>query len=549
MSRKSFIFLILVGTIALWYWQRNLYSRETLKLEILGPEKTEMGETIEYIVKYKNNGSVRLEEPRLIFEYPKYSVAEDDTLRKEIKLEDIYPGEERTHTFRARLFGKEGEAKQAKASLSYRPKNLKSPFESTTSFTTIIENVPLTLRLDLPSKIETGKKFTFALNYFSNVDYPLSDLWAKIEYPSGFEFIESTPQSLENIEWEIPPLNKAEGGRMEITGQLKGNIGEQKIFRAEFGTWREGEFVLLKENIRGVEIIKPHLYITQQINGNPEYMASPGELLHYEILFRNIGEEPLTDLSLVNTLIGGAFDFETLKAPRGDFKSGDNSILWDWRKLGELQFLDVQRMGKVEFWVNLKENWEISSSEGKEVIRNRIYLNQASEEFETKINSRLEIAQKGYFENEVFGNSGPIPPRVGETTTYTIMGQVKNYYNDVKNVKVRAKLARNVKLTGAIFPEDETPNFTYDSESKEIVWEIGDLKVGSGVLSSGPNIAFQVAFTPDVSQRGQTPQIIEKAEIIAEDSWTKVLLKSEAEGISTTLPDDPTVTDQMGIVQ
>lgn len=549
MTRKIIIFLILVSAISFWYWQKNFYSRETLKLEILGLEKVEMGESFEYIVKYKNNGSVRLEEPRLIFEYPEHSIVEDNILRKEIKLEDIYPGEERTYNFKTRLFGKEGEAKQAKASLSYRPKNLKARYESTTTFTTIIEIVPLTFRLDLPSKIASGKKFTFALNYFSNVDYPLSDLRAKIEYPPNFEFINSNPQSLENVEWELSPLNKAEGGRIEITGELSGEIGEQKIFRADFGTWREGEFVLLKEVIKGVEIIKPHLYITQKINGNREHIASPGSLLHYEIFFTNVGEEPLTDLSLFVTLLGESFNFDTVKAPRGDFEPGDNSVVWDWRRLGELQFLDIQERAKVEFWVELKESWEISSSEGKEVIKDRIYLSQAQEEFETKVNSSLEIVQKGFFQDEVFGNSGPIPPRAGETTTYTIMWQVKNYYNDVNNVKVKAKLAQNVKLTGEIFPEDQTPNFTFDSESKEIVWEVGDLKVGSGVLTPASNVSFQVDFTPGIYQRGQTPQIIGLAEVTGEDSWTKSILKFEAGGIATNLPDDSTITDQMGVIQ
>jgi len=560
MSKKFIILIILVGLISFWYWQKNIYSKESLKLEILGPEESEIAESFEYIVKYKNNGNVRLEEPELIFECPSNSLEcllvekeespeERKSLRKNLSLQTIYPAQEETLRIRVRLFGKEGLARVAKTSLSYRPKNLKARYESSTTFTTIIKVVPLTFRFDLPSKIESGKEFKFALNYFSNINYPLSNLRVKIEYPPDFEFIESTPPSLEKIEWALSPLNKAEGGRIEIVGKLKGEIGGQKIFRAEFGSWQEGEFVLLKEAVRGIEIVKPSLYITQQINGNPEYTASPGDLLHYEIFFKNIGEDLLTDLSLLVTLIGESFDFQSLKAPRGDFELGDNSIIWEWRRVRDLQFLDVQERGKVEFWVRLKDEWEISSSEGKEVIKNRIYLSQASEEFETKVNSRLEISQKGYFEDEVFGNSGPLPPKIGETTTYTIMWQAKNYYNDVKSVKVKARLSENVKLTGEIFPEEETSKFTFDSESREIIWEVNDLKVGSGVLSSGPNIAFQIAFTPDSSQKGETSEIIGKAEITGEDSWTKESLKSSTNNINTTLPDDPTVTEEMGIVQ
>jgi len=548
MKRNSIIFLIIVlAVISLYYWRSNSYSKETLKLEILGPDKIDIAENFEYLVKYKNNGQTRLEDPKLIFEYPAYSIVEENLLRKEISLEDIYPGEEKTYNFKARLLGKEGEARTAKVSLSYKPKNLNARFESKTTFTTVIQSVPLTFRFDLPSEIESGKDLTFNLNYFSNIDYPLSNLRIKVDYPPGFEFVKSTPQSLEKVEWDIPPLNKAEGGRIEITGREKGNVGEESIFQAELGSWQNGEFVLLKEVFKGVKVIKPALNISQKINGSLEYIASPGDLLHYEVSFENIGDSSLTDLSLLVTLIGDSFDLATVRAPQADYKSGDNSLVWDWKKLGELQFLDIRETGNVEFWVNLKDNWAISSSAGQEVIKTKIYISQAQEEFETKVNSQIEVVQKGYFNDEIFGNSGSVPPKAGETTTYTIIWQAKNFYNNVNDAKVKAKLANNVRLTGLIFPEEETLKFTFDSGSKEIVWEVGNLNVGEGVLNSAPNIAFQVAFTPDNSQRGQVPEILGPAEIIGEDTWTKETIKFLTNGINTSLPDDPMVEN--GTVQ
>ncbi len=553
MKRKFIIFLVLlaviVGMAGFYYYQKNAYSKESLKLEILGSEEAEGYQEIEYIVKYKNNGNIRLEEPTLTFEYPKFSIVENNILRKEVELEDIYPGQEETLSFKARLIGGEGETRIAKVMLSYRPKNIKPYYKSTTTFTTIIKSVPLNFNFDLPSKIESGKNLKFTLNYYSNIDYPLSNLRVKIKYPFDFEFVESNPQSLEKTEWEILSLNKAEGGRIEILGRIGGGIGEQKIFEAELNTWKEGEEILLKKATKGVEITKPALYITQQINGNPEYIANAGDSLHYEIFFKNIGEEPLTDLFLITTLEGEAFDLETLKAFGGEYNPGDNSIRWEWQRVGDLQFLDVQREGKVEFWVKLKTEWEIPSSEGKALIKNKIYLSQAKEEFVTKVNSKLEISQRGYFRAEVWESSGSIPPKVGQTTTYTIIWQAKNYYNEIKNVKVKATLPKNIKLTGEIFPEEETGKFTFDSDSREIVWDIGDLKVGQGVFNPSPNISFQIAFTPNISQRGKTPKIIGEAEITGEDQWTTQTLEAVAEAINTTLPDDSTVTEEEGIVR
>ncbi len=554
MKRKFISFLLLlaaiVGIAGFWYYQKNFYSKDTLKLEIFSQAEAVIYQEIEYIVKYKNNGNACLEEPKLIFEYSRHSIVEDDILRKEIILEDIYPGQEKTISFKARVLGKEGEALTAKAALSYQPKNLKARYESNTTFTTIIKSVPLTFGFDLPSKIESGKEMRFSLNYFSNIDYPLSNLRCQIEYPSDFEFISATPRSLEKTEWEIGLLNKAEGGRIEVLGKVMGEVGEEKIFKAKLGTWQDNEFILLKETVKGITIIKPSLHIIQQINNNPEYIASPGDSLHYQIFFKNIGKDALSNLFLVVNLEGKAFDFSTIKAPLGEFETGDNSIVFDWRRVSELQFLPSQEEGDIEFWVELKDEWEILSlSDKNPVIKNKVYLSQAKKEFVNKVNSKLVIEQKAFFKDEVFGNSGPIPPKVGETTTYTIMWLVKNYYNALKDAKVKAILPENVKLTGKIFPEQETEKFTFDSESREIVWNMGDLKIGQGIFEPAQNISFQIEFSPEESQKDKTPEIISQAKISGEDTWTRETLKSSDESINTTLPDDATITEQQGIVQ
>ena len=554
MKSKIFTFfvisLIIFAGISFWIYRRQTFSKEILKLEILGPETCQAGQEIEYTVKYKNNGSVRLEELRFIFEYPEGSLLAKDQEKRVIKdLPDLYPGQEEVLKFRTRIFGKKGEVKVAKASLNYRPKNLKAFYESKSSFSTKIESVPITFALDFPSKIVSGKETKISLNYFSNLDFPLSDLRVKIEYPQGFEFLKSEPQGIEKNEWEIKILNQAEGGRIDVFGKISGQIGGQKIFKAQLGIWIRDRFFILKETVRGIEIVRPHLAIFQQVNRFSDYIASPGELLHYEIFFRNIGEEPFENLFLVSRL-EGPFDFASLRSEFGKVNLADKSILWDWRDIPQLRYLAPGEEGKVEFWINLEEDWQLKSEFDKNfTLKNQVSLFQVKEEFVTKINSKLEILQAGYFEDEVFGNSGPIPPKVGEKTTYTIVWQVKNYYNDVKNVKVRAILPPGVKLTGKIFPENEKEKFTFDSRSREILWDVGDLPAGTGILFPQKSLAFQIEFLPTENQRGLVATLINEASVSGEDQFTLTNLKMSAPGVDTTLPDDPTVSPEQGVVE
>jgi len=521
---------VLVGAAGYWSWQKNPYSKEVLKLDIIGPESVAMAEEVIYTVRYKNNGDIRLENPRLIFEFPDNTLSADGSARRvEIgrgELDDIYPGEEKTIQFKGRLIGKQGEIKTARAEISFQPRNLQAEYKSESSLSTVISSVPLTFDFDLSSRVESGRSFEFSLNYFSSLAYPLTDLSINIEYPDSFEFLSSSPNILDKTQYNISLLNRAEGGRLDIIGSLDGELGDQKIFKAVIGVWQNDVFIPLKEISKGAEITKPQLSVFAQINGQTGYVASPGDLLHYEIFFRNISEDPFTDLFLVSTLSGSGFDFDTMKVTNGDFTVGDNSVVWDWRKVPKLRFLPKGEEGKVEFWVELKEDWTSNA-----VLTNSVLISEISEKFETKVNSNLKLTGRADYHDEVFGNSGPNPAEVGSETTFTVTWQVDNSLNDIKNGRVRASLPSNVRVLGKIFPESQSSKFAYDSHSREIVWLVGD--VGRGETK---NIAFQVGLTPGSGQRGNLAPVVQNITISGEDQWTEQVINRTHDTITTPDP-------------
>lgn len=542
------IYLVILGIVFLlgiggfWLWQRNSTSKEDLKLEILAPEKAVMGQEISYTVQWKNNGEVALENALVIFEYPENSLPSGSALLRATKqLDDIYPGQQDSLTFKARLFGAQGDIKEAKAMLSYRPRNLNARYESETSATTVISLVPLNFDLDLPSRIESDQQFTFALNYFSNSDYPLSDLKLAIEYPQGFEFNEASPASLGDNEWRVALLNKTQGGRISVKGTLQGELQELKTFKATIGTWKEGTFTLLKEIVKGVEITKPAIRISQLINGNDPASVSAGDTLHYEIFFRNVSERDLENLFLLVSLQGKSFDVSTIRAEKGIFQKGDNSITFEAKDVPKLRLLGQGEEGKAEFWVTLQ------SVQGKNlVVQDKVLLSEARAEFEERLNTNLRVNQSVYFQDEVFGNTGPLPPTVGNKTTYTVIWKAENSSNNVTNAKVRAILPQGVELTGKVFPENAS--LTLDSQSREIVWSAGDLGAGTGLSSPPASVAFQIAFTPSSSQRGTTPQILGEAHITGDDTWTSQSIVGFDAPLDTQLPDDPALQGK-GVVQ
>jgi len=501
---KILLLVVIVGgsIVGYWFYQRTIYSKEILKVEILGPEKIAAGEEFEYTVKYKNNGNFRLENLNFIFQFPDQAISSEEenqnSLRVVKDLEDLYPGEEKFIRYRARIFGTQDSIHTAYATISFNPKDLNANYQVKTSLTTKIDSVPITFDFDLPSKAMNEKPLNFSINYFSNIDYPLSDLRIKLEYPSGFQFLEGQPLSIENNEWIVPILNKAEGGRISIKGQVSGSVGDSKQFKAKLGFWKNDKYILLKETSKATFLTEASIYITQFINNSPQYNPRAGELLHYEVFFRNVGSEALEDLSMLVKLEGSVFDLDTIKSDTGKFNVGDNFIIWSKRESENLQFLDVNQEGKVEFWVEIKDDWSLANNSGfNQIIRSKINIGQTKEEFSSKVSSKLGInSQVSFRDTTFFNNSGPYPPQVGEYSTLTVVLNVKNYFNAVKNVKLRAVLPRYIDLTGQISPSDS--KLVFDQKSREMIWNIGDMEIGKGILTKGPEMAFQVRIKPDL---------------------------------------------------
>ena len=548
---KFLIFLVAILAVAAYiFFQKNIYSKDVMKLEIIGPNETTMGSEVEYVVKYKNNGNFRLDNPSLLFEPPAFSVVDDKIYQKQILSTDqlggaIYPGEERTFSFKMRLVGQEGETKIAKATLKYQPKNLKASYESSTTIATVIKSVPLTFEFDLPAKIQADQNFNLRINYGSNVDWLLTDLRAQVEYPSGYEFIESTPKSIDKTEWDVPVLNKGQSGAVDVMGRLSGDLNQAKVFRAKIGMWKDGEFVLLKQIEQGVTIVKPSVSIRQEINGNPKYVAKPGDWLHYEIYFKNISDQEQYNLYMIDKLDGTLFDFNSFKSETGSFSQGDNSIVFDWRKNSKLQDIAPLDEGQDEVWIKLKDDL---SNIQKPVLRNRILVGEAQEDFVTKISSKLEVVQRAFYSDEVFGNTGPFPPQVGQATTYTINWQAKNYYSDVSNAKVVSTLPQGVEFAGKIFPEEEGSRFSYNQDTRQFTWNLGDLKAGQGAVTPAANVSFQVSLTPTSGQVGQKPQLIGETRITGDDSWTDMSLDAGSPAIDTSALSDQNMSEDKGTV-
>ena len=383
MSKKIiFIILFLIiaaGAIGFWIYRESMFSGEILSLNIAGPATATVGDEITYTIKYKNNGNFTLQNPSLMFYMPDNSLTEDGKTIVNQNLKDIYPGDEEIVSFKTRLLGKEGDIKTAKVSIAYTPINLTVRYESDATFDTKINNVPITLDFDLPQKVEKGKQLQYSVNYLSNIDYPLENLSLKINPINGFDFVSADPLSLDNVEWKLPTLNKTQGGSVKITGNVLADIGQSLTFSAELGMWQNGNFIVIKQASQDVQVIQPQLFISQQVNGSESYVASPGETLHYQVFFRNIGSTPFNNLTMTIKLDPSVLDLSTTQTQTNQAQINGNIITWNQNSIPQLKYLGPQDQGEVDFNVKARNSGD--------AISDQVNIGGILQNFSIKLNS------------------------------------------------------------------------------------------------------------------------------------------------------------------
>ncbi len=254
-----YFFILLAAIIGVGFWavKGNLFSKEILHMELEGPKTAVVGEEVTYTVTYKNNGNFSLENLKLSFHMPSYSLTEDGRTLVTQELEDLDPGESGVVTIKTRLLGKEDDVKKASAMLTYNPENLTARYELDDTFETTLDTVPMAFEFQTPPSAEKGAPLTYTLAYNSQVNYPLENITIKIHPTEGFTITESAPHSLNNAEWRIASLQKGQGGSITVTGDVARDLPNKMTFTASMGIWQNGVFIIIKNVQKEIALTDP----------------------------------------------------------------------------------------------------------------------------------------------------------------------------------------------------------------------------------------------------------------------------------------------------
>ncbi|MEK7560551.1 MAG: hypothetical protein AAB539_01180 [Patescibacteria group bacterium] len=551
---------------------RYLGGRGTeAELKILSPESVESGEIISVPFVIKNTSRSVLKDVELAVIFPQGTLLRENQTEEAAPprfaraIDDIAPGQEHVTTVAIRLFGLEGEEKTISAAVSYRPDPLGARFHTGKEQNILIRTVPLSVAWEFPETTPVNQEFTVVVRYSSNAQTPYENVLLRLHIPDQFKLRAADPvPDRDEATWTIGRLEPGTSEAITLKGAIEGTPGESYAFRGELGFFdeRSGEWIAYASEIGNLTPAVQPITISAALYDSRTAIVKPGQKLDFSLRYKNntkatlknialrafLEERPLLDMPTLSIENKGVFDLES------------RSIIWGPGSVEGLRVVRPGANGELTFSVRTKAippvaderdfkgvvrlHAELLQAEGPETVTGGQILAEDLAEF--KIETVMQFSARALYADAPIPNSGPIPPRVGERTTYNILMDVRNFTNDAVGALARTILPTHVKWETAMAPPGTTLEF--NEKSREAVWRIGKVPAGTGILKPSLLAAFQVSVFPSEFDVGDTLGLTNSIEFSAEDAFTKGKFLLREGALTTQTKGDPTIKQGQGRV-
>ncbi len=566
MFKKFFRFSIIFFVLALGYAsymffaKSNTVSNDNINISILSNATTAGGEEYPLLLEIVNKNNSPLELVDLVIEYPKSSQSSlsQDNEHLRMSLGTIPAGGIKNENIKIILFGEQGSIRQIKISLEYRVEGSNAIFVKDKFFEVSINSTPINLSIDAPNEMSSNQDINLDIKATLNATKAVSKMLLKLDYPIGFQFIKATPMpSLGNNIWNLGDLAPGAERKISILGKMLDVFdGEEKVFRVWSGSQSPSDKSLIGIVFNSLEhnvlIKKSSIETRLQINDSysREYAVDTKTPIQGQIRWTNNLETKINDLEIKAKISGNAVNRKTISAGQGFYNSAQDIIIWDKNTQSEFIEINPGDSGNVSFSFSSLSlfsaasgiisspsiNIDVSIS-GRQVQNGGIVSELSNTESKTiKIISDVGLLAKALYYSGPFTNTGPIPPKVEQKTTYTIVWSLSNTANNISKTQIRSSLPSWIRFIGPFSPQSE--DLTYDASTREIIWNVGTLLRGAGITGADKEISFQVEFFPSFSQVDTVPVIVNNTTLTGHDDFANVDVRVNKNSIDTRLLND-----------
>lgn len=565
----SFLFFLIALGAAYYVFSTggNVVSEKNITVAVAGPVTVKAGDELSLQIGLTNNNAVPIDQVELTTTWPdgtKVSETGKPLTFQTQKIGVIKPGETVNVAVKAAVFGKENDELELKLGLRYHLAGSNTLFEKETGYRLRITSSPLDLRVSVPTEVNSNQEFALSIIVGANSDKPISDVMIEANYPPGFRLVSSSlPPAGDQNKWRLGDLAPAMTREITLRGVIEGESEQLRAFefRAGSAAGEAKNIVTVYNDLYKTLTIKKSFLGLSLIDetGAQKFTQKSERPTNYVVRWNNNLPVSVKDIVVTGRFSGNALSKKSVDADRAYYDSSQNTLTWD--KHSEpvlaaaepgaeseeiLKFGSLAIAGTVPIknpFIDLALN----------VSGTRVSEGFAGERIETnisrtiKIDSEIALLSRALYVDGPFKNSGPLPPKPEQATTYTIAWALNNSSNDLENAAVRAVLPLGVSWVGLSSPATE--KIVYDAASRTVIWDLGSLAAGTGFGDTARRTAaFQVSLTPSVSQIGDSAILAREISFTGRDTWTGSLLGVTTRDLTTEISTDSGYFNNSGTI-
>ncbi len=560
------LFLIGGAGFAIYnYLYPRLASPSTPVDLIIGGEKEIIaGKELSYTVEIKNNDKVAIKNIEVKINLPDGFVltASDPAMSQPNGIYDFTElGAHRSATIqiKGRLIGEELSSALILADMVYTPVNFSSEFKKSASFETTITDTGLIISFQAASGALVGSANDLIIKYKAKEENYLNNFLLAIDPADNLEILRpdltatssratTTKILLNNNSWLV---DKIDGNERELA--IKFKITKKKTdqqdltlnFSNIISNASSTNNYAFKKKILTYDIIRSDLNLNLIVNGSTgDRGIDFGQTLNYSLVYANKGETTMKDVLLMAVLESDWLDWQTLADLSHGAVSG-NSISWSKNEIPLLAELPTNAEGTIDWSIKVKPENQIGQNKiyqvksyaqyslgGKEIASDQ---DNRSNTILNKINSDLglKIEARYFNDDNIAVGFGPLPPRVGQTTSFKIYLTVTNNLHELSDTVVTVALPNYVDWNDK--NQTTVGNIFYDSQSRLVTWQIGRLPLTNFKTQA----EFNLSLTPSESDRNKILVLLPGAVVSASDTVTNTKITKTSGAKTTKLEDDP----------
>ncbi len=542
----------------------NLISANNIKVDVLGPSSISAGDETALDIAVTNNNDTTLEIADLILEYPTGTRSVEDGLSPlsyvRVALGNIAPNQTVRQRVSSILYGEEGKSVHIPMTLEYRLPNSTSVFQKDLAYDGVVGSSPLTVSVEALKEVNAGQDYTLTINITSNSKSVERNIILEGDLPQGFDIVDVSPKQLSSgtqrqISWNLGDIEAGGKRVVKITGKIYGDKNEERYFKFAVGVSASQNKNALSATItsvtKTVDIKQPFIGVALFFDKSEveNYVAYSGTEVPAFIRWVNNLGVPVYDATIDAVVTGDIVDHDSIDASNGFYDSNKKILRWNQSYEKNLATLAPGSTGGVEFSFDLKDALSGAVVTNPEFTVNitvhakRKLESGVPEDIVSTVQKTIKVLTNANLTSQIvhttgpIENSGNIPPKVGEKTTYTVIWAVTNTFNKLSGAVVTATLPDYVTWENVVSPTSE--NISYNPTSREITWLLGNVDSQTASSPTVRQVAFQIGLLPSVSQVGASPKVLNIANFKASDTFTGLTITGTNKALNTELPTDP----------